>query len=202
MILTDGKVEFENIHPEDLWVYNKLQLSRVLGYKCGPVGLDVPNPDFYVVRPVVNFLGMSRNARIMWLNGSTDFIHPGEFWCELHKGEHLTVDYRNMQSSLVVRGFRDEENPLYKWDRWEKVDREVEFPDVLMELGQKYEWINCEFIDGKLIEVHIRQNPDFRHGNTIAVPIWKDDKTQHESIYADYDYIDDKDYYRNGFYIK
>jgi hypothetical protein len=31
--------EFAQIHPDDLWVYNKLQLSAKLGYKCGPAGM-------------------------------------------------------------------------------------------------------------------------------------------------------------------
>ena len=202
MNVPDWSAEYTNIEAEDLWVYNKLQLSRVLGYNCGPVGFPVPEPTFYVVRPVVNFLGMGRNARIMWLNGSTDFIHPGEFWCEVFTGEHLSVDFRDMKSTLVVKGHRHEKNPLYKWDKWEKVDRKVEFPKILEKIGKKYEWINCEFIDGKLIEVHIRQNPDFRFGNDVAVPIWDDNKWNHESIYSDHTYIEDRDHKRRGFYVK
>lgn len=56
--------EWSSIHPQDLWVYNKLQVSRVLGYECGPAGLVVPKPDFYIVRPCINFMGMGRHARL------------------------------------------------------------------------------------------------------------------------------------------
>ena len=44
--------------PQDLWVMDKLIFSRMMGYTCGPVGMDVPRPDYYVVRPCVNALGM------------------------------------------------------------------------------------------------------------------------------------------------
>jgi hypothetical protein len=56
----DVNDEWNAIHHDDLWIYNKLQLSRVLGYTCGPIGTTVPKPDFYIVRPSVNFLGNGR----------------------------------------------------------------------------------------------------------------------------------------------
>jgi len=34
----DVNDEWNAIHHDDLWIYNKLQLSRILGYNCGPVG--------------------------------------------------------------------------------------------------------------------------------------------------------------------
>jgi len=63
----EGDQEWNHIHPNDLWVYNKLILSRVLGYNCGPVGTAVPKPDFYIVRPSMNLLGMGRFARIEYI---------------------------------------------------------------------------------------------------------------------------------------
>ena len=191
--------EWNNIHLDDLWFYNKLFLSRVLGYNCGPVGTAVPKPDFYIIRPSFNIMGMSRFARIEWIENSTDDMHPAEFWCEIFKGEHLSVDFKNGKSELVVRGEKESEDPLYKWRQWEKIDQNVEFPSILSKLKGNYEWINCEFIDGKLIEVHFRQNPDFRYNNTIAIPVWNDEKS--ENI-EDCTFIKDKEYYRSGFYIK
>jgi hypothetical protein len=49
-----------------------------------------------------------------------------------------------------------------------------------------------------LIEVHFRQNPDFRFGNTVAVPLWNGEKVQN---LENYEYIEDSDYLRQGFYI-
>ena len=191
--------EWNAIHYEDLWIYNKLQLSRVLGYKCGPIGSTVPKPDFYIVRPAINFLGMGRFAEIVWIERDTEHFHPSNFWCEVFKGEHLSVDYHYQEPKLVVRGIKDENDPLYKWQKWEKIEREVEFPSILKNLKGNYDWINCEFIDGNLIEVHTRQNPNFRYGNTVAIPVWGD---ENEKNPPDPSYIEDSGYLRKGFYLK
>lgn len=195
----DVNDEWNSIHHNDLWIYNKLQLSRVLGYTCGPVGTTVPKPDFYIVRPSINFLGMGRFAEILWIENSTDHLYPSNFWCEVFKGEHLSVDFYHQEAKLVVRGIKNEDDPLYKWQKWEKIDRKIGFPPILSHLTGNYDWINCEFIDGNLIEVHIRQNPDFRYGNDVAIPIWDDnDQEKHRNLR----YIKDSDYKRKGFYIK
>ena len=196
MYYLDGNDEWNHIHPSDLWVYNKLFLSRVLGYTCGPVGTTVPKPDFYIVRPSFNLLGMGRFARREWLYKYTDHIHPAEFWCEIFEGPHLSVDFKNQQSELVVLGTRDDDDPYYKWKKWEKIDLKVNFPEILKNLKGNYEWINCEFINGKLIEVHFRQNPDFRYENTVAIPIWDDEEEENMT------FIKDDEYYRKGFWVK
>jgi len=69
----------------------------------------------------------------------------------------------------------------------------------LNKLKGEYEWINCEFIGSRLIEVHFRQNPDFRYGNSVAIPVWND---SHPMDSEDYQFIDDQDYFRRGFWIK
>jgi hypothetical protein len=192
----EGDGEWNSIHPSDLWVYNKLFLSRVLGYNCGPVGTTVPRPDFYIVRPSFNLLGMGRFSRKEWIEKYTDHIHPAEFWCEIFEGEHLSVDFKNQKAELTVLGTRNSEDPYYKWKKWEKVDRDVEFPEILNDLKGNYEWINCEFINGNLIEVHFRRNPDFRYGNSVAIPVWDNEKIENMT------FIEDADYLRRGFYVK
>ena len=195
----EGNQEWEQIHTDDLWVYNKLILSRKLGYTCGPVGSDVPKSDFYIMRPCMNLLGMGRFSRIEYIYKSTDRYHPAEFWCEIFEGPHMSVDFYKKKSELVVLGTRDFYDPLYKWKKWEKVDYEVNFPSILNELIGDYEWINCEFIGNKLIEVHFRQNPDFRYNNTEAIPVWNDENM---TLNDDYRYISDSDYHRKGFWVK
>ena len=195
----EGNDEWNQIHSEDLWVYNKLILSRVLGYTCGPIGTSVPRPDFYILRPSMNLLGMGRYARKEYIYKYTDCYHPSEFWCEIFEGDHISVDYQNKEQKLTVMGVRDETNPLYKWDMWKKVDYKMPFPDILNKLKGEYEWINCEFIGSRLIEVHFRQNPDFRYGNSVAIPVWNDSRPIDSK---DYQFIDDQDYFRRGFWIK
>ncbi len=195
----DVNDEWNAIHHDDLWIYNKLQLSRVLGYSCGPMGAKVPKPDFYIVRPAINFLGMGRFAEIKWIDNSTEDLYPSNFWCQVFKGEHLSVDFHHQEAKLVVVGIKEDDEPLYKWKKWEKIDKKVEFPSILKNLKGDYDWINCEFIDGHLIEVHIRQNPDFRYDNDIAIPVWDDN---FDSSVENFKFIQDKDYKRRGFYIK
>jgi len=199
MYCFDTSTEWHHIHPEDLWIYNKLILSTRLGYSCGPAGLVVPHPGSYVVRPCMNLLGMGRFARIEFLSRSTEHLHPAEFWCEKFYGEHLSVDFYQKKANLVVRGVKGIQNPLYKWDKWEKIDKKVDFPKILNNLVGNYEWINCEFIDNFLIEVHFRRNPDFRYGNEIAVPIWDEKEIDNSNSFT---YINDSDYKRKGFLIK
>lgn len=190
--------EWKHVHLKDLWAYNKLYLSSALGYKCGPIGTNVPKPDYYMVRPCMNFMGMGRYARIEWVSLSTERFHPSEFWCEVFHGDHYSVDFYKKESKLVVFGERDIYDPPYKWRRWTKIDEKIEFPEILNDLDGDYDWINCEFIGNKLIEVHFRQNPDFRYGNSVAIPVWSDETPQK---LEDYIFVDDPDYLRKGFYI-
>jgi len=194
----DPQDEWNSIHDEDLWVYNKLFLNRRLGHLCGPVGCPVPRSGNYIVRPSINLLGMGRFSRIEWIERCTDHFHPSEFWCEIFEGEHLSVDFHHKEPKLIVLGERDDRNIFYKWKKWSKIERTVDFPEILNNLKGNYEWINCEFIGNKLIEVHFRQNPDFRYGNSIAIPVWKGEN--HEK-YVDLTFIEDQDYLREGFYI-
>jgi hypothetical protein len=179
----DGNDEWNTINSSDLWVYNKLFLSRMLGYTCGPVGTTVPKPDFYIVRPSFNLLGMGRFARKEWIEKHTDNIHPAEFWCEIFEGEHISVDFYHKKAELVVIGTRDDHEPLYKWKKWQKIDKDISFPDILNNLVGNYEWINCEFIGENLIEVHFRRNPDFRYGNSVAIPVWDEDNDYHSKCF-------------------
>ena len=198
MSYLDSQEEWENIHLEDLWVYNKLILSKHLGHLCGPTGCPVPYAGYYVVRPSMNLLGMGRFSRIEWVENSTDHLHPAEFWCEIFYGDHVSVDFYKKEARLVVLGEKNNDNPLYKWKKWSKIDKNIPFPAVLNKLKGNYQWINCEFIGNKLIEVHFRRNPDFRFGNSVAIPVWKGQKQENHKNLT---FIKDEDYLREGFLI-
>ena len=198
MYYSECSDEWNSIHSEDLWVYNKLFLNQRLGHLCGPTGVPVPHSGHYIVRPSINLLGMGRFSRMEWIDNETEHFHPSEFWCEVFEGQHLSVDFHNQKSELVVLGERDNDEPMYKWKKWTKIDQEVEFPNILNSLSGNYEWINCEFIGNKLIEVHFRRNPDFRYENNVAIPIWSGDRPQKVDNFT---FIEDKDYLRKGFFI-
>lgn len=196
--------EWNQIHLKDLWVYNKLNLSRVLGYACGPAGARVPKPSFYMVRPSMNLNGMSQHAKKMFLYDHTNHLYPSDFWCEYFEGHHISVDYHEKKPILTVIGSRDREDLFYKWTRWLKLDEyTIEFPEILNDLSGNYPYINCEFIGERLIEVHFRQNPNFQYNNRIAVPVWKEDTNDSlRYIREGYRWIDAPSYERLGFYIK
>jgi hypothetical protein len=195
----DCNDEWNHIHSKDLWIYSKLFLSRVLGYTCGPIGSKVPKPDFYIVRPSFNLLGMGRFARKEWIECDTNQYHPAEFWCEIFEGEHLSVDFHHQKSELVVLGTKDSSDPYYKWKKWEKIDRKIDFPEILKDLNGNYDWINCEFIGDKLIEVQFRRNPDFRYNNSVAIPVWDDNYSEDLNFIRDNEY---DTYGRRGLFVK
>lgn len=165
-----------NLSPEHIWVYDKLILSKKLEYICGPVGIDVPKPDWYIVRPIMNLMGLGFGAEKVWIEDETDHLPIGYFWCEWFKGRNLSVDYRNKKPVLCVEGFKDPDELMY-WDAWSKVDdfsaleKIVSFPNILNNIP--YEYINCEFIGSKLIECQLRRNLDFQWDNSDFVPIWE-----------------------------
>jgi hypothetical protein len=142
---------------------------------------------------------MGRFARKEYIYKRTDHYHPGEFWCELFEGDHISIDYYHQEQKLAVLGIRDDYDLYYKWQKWIKVDYKIPFPKILNKLKGDYDWINCEFIGNRLIEVHFRQNPDFRYGNTEAIPVWRGD---FEENHIDYTFIESKDYLREGFWVK
>lgn len=158
--------------PEDIWVYDKLILSRKLGYNCGPVGLDVPTPGWYIVRPIMNLMGLGYGAEKVWIDNVTDDLPIGYFWCEWFNGRHFSIDYFKQKPILSVEGFKDPDELMY-WDAWRKVENTIPFPSILEHIP--YDYINCEFIDGKLIECQLRQNPDFQFNNEEFIPVWEEE---------------------------
>ena len=170
--MTTEEEVWKSVDPNDCWVLDKLILSMKLGYSCGPVGVDVPKPDWYVVRPVINALGLGLGTKKVWIEKSTDTLPVGHFWCEWFEGRHISVDYVNCEQVLAVEGFK-ENKTFTKWDRWEVVDWKEDLPEFLTELGNKYGILNVEFIGDKIIEVHFRNNPDFTFDNSVFIPVWE-----------------------------
>ena len=175
MQLVDDKDFWITTDNDDLWLFDKLILSKKLGYTCGPAGLAPPIENNYIVRPITNIRMMGRNATIKYLTPIEYDIPDGYFWCEMFKGRHLSFDYHYGQQVLAVEGFRKNER-LDRFSRWEKVDDQYELPGILKPIALKYEWLNVETIDNKVIEVHLRYNDDFaNHNANVIVPIWKED---------------------------
>lgn len=197
-INTNEVISWKNCKKEDLWIFDKLILSKKLNYNCGPKGVDVNIPSEYIIRPCVNIMGMGEGAYFEKLENSTDHIKTGHFWCEKFEGRHLSVDYHKGKQILCVEGSK-EETELQKWKKWTKVNDKIDFPEIIIDFKEKYHTINVEYIDGNIIEIHLRGNPDFQgHNSDFVIPVWNDDKIKTNQ----YDFIENKDGERLGFYIK
>lgn len=193
-------IAWKNAQTEDLWIFDKLIVSKKLGYTCGPAGTVVPKPDSYIIRPCVNIPGMGRGAYIQHIENLTEHLPLGFFWCEVFNGRHISVDYRNGEQVLAVEGFRETEQ-LWRFSKWQKVDDIIPMPSIFSSLISKYEYINIEYIDGKAIEIHLRKNPDFVFGNSVAYPIWKYEPEVLPEGFENLKYVDSPDFNRKGFYI-
>ena len=191
---------WKSCHKDDLWIFDKCILSTKLGYNCGPADMDVPEPGIYIVRPCVNLAGMSRGAEFSHIEKETTELPPGHFWCEIFEGRHLSVDFnlnkqsRTYEQGLTTEGIREFHEPLWKFNKWIKVDDVVDYPTILSELKGDYDCINCEFIGDKLIEVHLRANEDMGEYTEI-IPVWDENDIELDG----YQYHEDRDYKRIGF---
>jgi hypothetical protein len=185
--------------PRDLWILDKLVLSKRLGYTCGPTGTDVPTPNYYIVRPCVNAFGLGLGTQRVYIESSTDHLPPGHFWCEIFYGRHLSVDYHYGLQVLCVEGFKDTDTFTH-WNKWIRTKDYVNRPSIIMPFLKKYEWVNCEYIGDKLIEIHFRNNPDFTENRQEFIPVWEGEETTPPE---GYEYIDYPDVHgRIGAFIK
>lgn len=176
---------WKNCKDEDLWIFDKLIVARRSGYLCGPSGLEVPYPGQYFVKPVTNIEGMSKNARIEYIEKTTDHLHPGEFWCEIFTGDHISIDYNGYNPVLSVVGTKHKKHPHTRFTHWKKTEQVYKLPSFIGLMPLRYKTINCEFIGGKLIEIHLRENPDFAYGNSEIIPVWKDESNDSpETVFA------------------
>jgi hypothetical protein len=151
------------------------------------------------VRPVTNIIGMGKGASFKYIEHDTKDLPTGSFWCQIFEGRHLSVDYHYGSPILTVEGFRNPSDPLWKFSKWQKCAEHLFMP-IELSLLRKFEYVNIEYIGKRVIEVHLRGNPDFVHGNTVAIPVWNDDDVD-QPVSDELRYIDAPDYMRKGFLI-
>jgi hypothetical protein len=169
-------------YPNQHWVYNKLILSERLGYNTGPGGVSVLYDGEYVIRPIMNLSGMGVGARSMRLTrGDYSSVPPGYFWCEYFSGLHTTIDYEwdlllgamVLKPVFAANGFRTSHD-LYRFNAWKRIDPPLfKLPEWISELNTVPK-INIEFINGQIIEIHLRSGVDFPDYATEIIPRWSD----------------------------
>ena len=202
------------IYPHHSWIFNKLELSLQLGYNCGPAGVPVKTSGEYIIRPIYNLNGMGINARFEYIEADVFHpIDPGQFWCEIFKGDHISVDYIWEDEDTLVpvhasQGYNHSDN-LTEFYRWRKIaPPNFKLPKLISDFDD-VEHLNIEFIYGNIIEIHLRHGADFPDGATEIVPVWKNNQQELADQYTDWKYTadyEDCDGYldnpRMGFYYK
>lgn len=185
---------WNTIHPDDLWVYDKLILSKKLGHQCGPAGISLPIPGTYIIKPITNILGMGLGSHIHEFTSThTDWMQPGTFWMEVFNGQHLSIDVVNGNTAIIYEGYR--ENPQ-RFSQWKKIETIITHPTFIIELSKKYGVVNYESIGGKIIEIHLRANPDWqKYRAKELIPVWKN------QTYDPTNFVSDPDGERLGFII-
>lgn len=200
-------------YPHHRWIFNKLELAQRLGYRCAPAGVPVTQSAEYIIRPIYNLNGMGLGARIEWIEKDTFHdIEPGYFWCELFKGKQYSINY-NWNDNIFTPthasvGYNNSDN-LTEFYRWEKIDPPVvKLPDFIDSLND-VENINIEFIDNKIIEIHLRSGIDFPPGAIEIIPVWKNTQSVVAQQHIGWKYIEDYEDCDNqltnprlGFYYK
>jgi hypothetical protein len=168
-------IDIWTLYPQYRLFHNKLWVNELAGNVCGPRGVDVPKPGYYCVRPIYNLCGMGSGAYKIWLEDDTECIPLGYFWTEWLEGKHLSVDYRHKDDRWVVdrcvEGIRLETDPLYKFHKWVKSDCDFKLSKFLHHITVPV--LNVEYIGNRVIEIHLRGNPDPDYKELHVV--WKSD---------------------------
>ena len=170
--------------------YNKLWLSEQLGYHCGPAGIAPEVSGWYIVRPIMNLLGMGIGAKKIWIDqGDSTKVPPGYFWCEWFQGRQYSVTYHWVGTWIPVscwEGLKGEDD-LSRFDKW---IRSTHYPDLghLFDELSDVKIINVEYIENFPIEVHLRTSPDPSYNELI--PVWEgQEKMVDKYILMGYSYI-------------
>ena len=160
--------------------WNKLYLSQVMGYSCGPCGTKIPKTSEYVIRPIYNLAGMGIGAEVKVLEkNDLSSVQPGYFWCEYFEGRHFSTTFEKHNDGWKCihnwQGWNDKNN-LVKFYKWIRSDDVPIFPEKLKSIDVPY--LNIEYIENKPIEIHLRPsgNPDgtYHEKWNNYIPIWSD----------------------------
>ena len=171
-----------NKYPHHHKFFNKLWLGEKLGHPCGPASIRVPEEGYYIVRPIYNLRGMGLHTMKLYLRPDVDdTIRPGFFWCKQFEGIHFTFDLEFNWGGppfwQVTRGYRCEKR-RFEFTKFTKEPLDhitlPHFFHVLSDVGR----INIEMIGDKIIETHLRLNPDPGNGNDYEemIPVWRDEE--------------------------
>lgn len=160
-------------YPNESWVYNRMELARKLGHRCGPMEM-VPSEWPVFLKPIYNFRGGGFGAQV--IRSPEAFFQQGHcstglFWCEVFRGDHLSFDLVLQQGEVVFdHTFSGRPIGDGMFDQWVTVEPP---PDVLKTvvswaqdaLPEYTGAVNVETIGGRIIEAHLRMGDIDRCGS-------------------------------------
>jgi len=202
--------------------WNKLYLSEIMGYSCGPGATEIPETKEYVIRPIYNLGGMGICTTVKTLQkGDISSVPPGYFWCEYFDGRHFSTTYYKEGNKWHClhnwQGWNDKSN-VVKFTKWKKSNDIPILPDPIAEINVPI--INVEYKENNPIEIHFRPsgNPDGTSHDKWSeyIPIWHDTTTEYKNSLVEqgYTWIDNpfEDWYedikpyfkerRLGYYVR
>ncbi len=159
---------YQDFPDADKWVFNKLRVAEVLGYRCGPSGTST-NVGTYIIKPIMNLAGMGTGGVFQHdtplIRGVPVNNHipaknfPGHFWCEAFGGAHIFTEYVNdvpvRGTESISTGSRRTFNEL------------TVFPELPTALKGVSRYSLAEFIGGNLIEYSPRHISVCAHQDSI-----------------------------------
>jgi hypothetical protein len=157
--------------------FSKLWLSESLGYQCGPSGIAPHSSGWYVVRPIMNLSGMGLGAKKIYIDvGDSSKVPPGYFWSEWFSGTQYSVCFKwidGVWCDVSCWEADRNENNLPRFNKWSRCENQkFALGEIFNQLHTDVDDINVEFIDQKIIEVHLRKTPDPDYD--VLIPIWSD----------------------------
>ncbi len=209
-------VDFEAYakYPQFSHFYDKLWVAKQQNVLCGTSEDPIPSSNTYVVKPIINLYGMGMGARYVYLEKGSFIQDDTMMWCEVFDGDHVSVDYKlNKEVGMYVqnttvkgyRGLKGRDKYSTQFYKWERINKHFVLPTFVEELD--VDVFNIEFIGDKIIEIHLRSNPDFLHHGFRALHVITDKTTRSEiEIYKSMGYfwvadrVECEDYTRLGFF--
>ena len=209
MITTDA--EAWQAYPELRMFFNKLEIALAQGIEAIPAGGLGGDPDeTYIVRPTYNLDGMGLNARKVRFDdpAGPPKINPGEFLQPYIEGNVISTDYHKLGGgwvkTLEATGFRGhfvncanlrpggEPQRFFCW-YFENMNMATGIADghepifqafgPLLDKVPDHTNMCVESIDGVVIDVHFRPNPDHKHREVqCRIPINSDLRKANEEI--------------------
>jgi hypothetical protein len=158
------------LYPEYKIFYNKKYLSEIQGIKHG---FNKSNKYPVVIKPFKNLIGGSKGFRI--ISNSNEFkLYDGDFWMELLTGEHLCIDifilegkikfYTILKSKAATKGTFEYHESMPEYKLSSKIKK-----FIFQHFSNYTGILNCETINEKIIDLHLRPNGDFYLYNNDVV---------------------------------